>query len=645
MSQKETFEYAAEVGRVLQLVINSLYKNKDIFLRELISNASDACDKLKFESQTNQQLIAGDSKFVIKVAIDKKKRILTVSDNGIGMNRDDMIANLGTIARSGTAEFMKKLEESQGSNDIDLIGQFGVGFYSAFMVASEIEVISKKAGEDKSYKWQSKGDGAFSISELSKDDSDVEGRGTRIILHLKKGEDEFLDKFRLEHIIKTYSDHISHSIELIDEDGGVKTVNNASALWARSKSEISDEQYKEFYRHVAHSFDEPYMVIHNKNEGKIEYTNLLYIPSRAPFDLFHPDRIRRVKLYVKRVFITDEGIDLIPHYLRFVRGVIDCEDLPLNVSRETLQHNSIVEKIKQSVTKRILSELKKKADKDADNYADFWKNFGAVIKEGLCEHSAHKQDILEICRFNSTMSQLAQTENDKAKMIGFDDYIKTMKEGQEEIYYFGCDNVSEGMKSPLLEGFTKRGINVLLFTDHVDDFWVNVVHEYNDKKLTSITRSNIDLSWAGDIESEQSSGSDNASSDSGKSDNKIEIERVIEFMKKEFGESVSDIRSSGKLAHLPATLSVAEGGMDIRMERYLYEQKQLRSRSAKILEINPQHPVIKSLAKVIANDNNSAKASDIAGLILDQARIVAGEEISDTGSFSRRLTELLQSSI
>jgi len=416
----EKHSFGAEISKLLHLMIHSLYTNKDIFLRELVSNASDACDKLRYESVTHPALLAGDNDLKITLSSDKDARIITITDNGIGMNRDDLIANLGTIARSGTQEFIKTLAKSEKqeaeSSDFQLIGQFGVGFYSGFIIADKIRVVSLKAGETQGYAWESEGTGEFTIEEVA-----GARRGTQIILHVKEGEEEYLDKFRLRHIVQTYSDHISFPIEFTGEDGSNEVLNRASALWMRPKSEITEEQYKEFYHHVSHSPDTPWMTIHNKVEGKVEYTNLLFIPSVQPFDLFHPDRKRRVKLYVKRVFITDEGTDIVPQYLRFLRGVVDSEDLPLNISREVLQQNPVLDKIRESLVKRLLSDLSRKVEKEPENYETFWKNFGAVLKEGLCEHSSPKENILEVCRFYSTATE---------KTCGLEDYISRMKPGQ-----------------------------------------------------------------------------------------------------------------------------------------------------------------------------------------------------------------------
>ncbi|EER22424.1 molecular chaperone HtpG, partial [Rickettsia endosymbiont of Ixodes scapularis] len=424
---QEKKKFDAEVGKILNLMIHSLYSNKEIFMRELISNASDACDKLRYLSQSNSALVAGDSNFKITVKVDKGNGQIIIRDNGIGMNKEDLIENLGTIARSGTANFLKSLS-GDSKKDNMLIGQFGVGFYSSFMVADKVTVTSRKAGEDKVHVWESDGLGEYIVLDSDKEFT----RGTEIVLHIKKEEDTFLDHFRLKHIVKSYSDHIAIPIYFFDEAGNNEIqLNSASALWTRPKSEITEEQYKEFYKSLSYAVDDPWITMHNKNEGAIEFTNLLFIPSSKTFDLFHPDRKRRVKLYIKRVFISDENIDLIPSYLRFLRGVVDSEDLPLNISRESLQHNSVLEKIKNAITKKVLGELRKKKEESPEEYNKFWANFGGALKEGLCEATTDHEKLLEVCIFRSALHN---------KMISLDEYIANFKEGQNTIYYLSGDN-------------------------------------------------------------------------------------------------------------------------------------------------------------------------------------------------------------
>jgi molecular chaperone HtpG len=626
----ETRSFDAEISKVLKLMIHSLYTNRDIFLRELISNASDACDKLRYQSLTKPELLSEDSQLKITLSADEKGRTVTISDNGVGMSREDMICNLGTIAKSGTQEFLESLS-SDSKKDVPLIGQFGVGFYSAFMVADRVKVISRKAGETESWIWESDGLGQYTVVK----GPESTARGTSIILSIKQGKefDLYLDRFKLGFIAETYSNHISFPIEFLDSEGKVHPLNKGVALWARPKSEITEEQYQEFYRHVGHSPDKPWAVLHNRAEGKIEYTNLLFIPSVKPFDLFHPDRRCRVKLYVRKVFITDEHANIIPAWLRFLRGVVDSEDLPLNISRETLQANPIVDKIRESVVKKVLSDLKKRADKDTKDYESFWNNFGAVLKEGLCETIAPKQDILEVCRFHSTDPQESVT--------GLDAYISRMKPGQKHIYYLTGDRLEAIQNSPQLEGFKKRGVEVLLFTDHVDDFWVNVVNQYKDKEFKSVTRAAKDLDEV-DSPSNESEPKENAQ------DTKAEpmIEALIPKLKEMYGDSVKDVRITNKLSESPVCLSVGEGDMDIRLEQFLRENKQLpQTAYAKILDINPDHPIIRSLAVRIENSGITEETRDIAFLLLDQAKILEGEELLEPAAFSRRMSYFLARSL
>lgn len=616
-TNKENHQFGAETGKILQLMIHSLYAHKDIFLRELISNASDACDKLRYETLAGKIKSDEQSELKISIKADEEAKTLTISDNGIGMNKQDMIDNLGTIASSGTQKFLEAAT-GDAKKDISLIGQFGVGFYSAFMVADSVKVISKKAGEDKGWIWESKADGNYSIEESKEQ---VE-QGTQIILSLKDESTEFADKHRIKHIVRTYSDHISFPVEFTDNEGNSDIINEGGALWTKPKSKIKKEQYNEFYKHVAHAADEPWMVLHNKTEGAIEYTNLLFIPSRKPFDIFHPDRMTRVKLYVKRVFISEENNSVIPQYMRFLRGVVDSQDLPLNISRETLQHNNVIHKIKNSIVKKTISELKKKADKEPEEFAKFWENFGAIIKEGLCEGiDANRESLLEICHFNSL--------NSGEKLLSFDKYIENMQEGQDKIYYLAADSIEAAKNSPQLEGFKKKGIDVILLTDPVDDFWVNVNHEYKGKEIVSITRSGIDL----DDESK-------ADKKATKKENK-DAEAIIASFKKVLGNKILDAVESKKLADSPVCLTSQEGGMDMRMERFLVSQKQLAATTPKILEVNVSHPIV----KYIGQNPDSDKSNDLIELLFDEARIIEGEVISDTGSFSKRFNSFIEKAL
>lgn len=640
MTEPQTLSFSTETSKILQLVIHSLYTNKDIFLRELISNASDACDKLRYGVLTQPELAQGsDFSPRITLATDKKARTLSIRDNGIGMNREDLIAHLGTIAKSGTQEFLSQIEQGK-ERDVSLIGQFGVGFYSAFMVADTVRVISRRAGTQEAHCWESAGQGEFNVRPATDAEAAAAGvaqHGTAITLHLRASEDGYLDRFRLQHIVRTYSDHIPFPILLeTEEEKEAEQINKASCLWMRPKSEVSDEQYREFYRHVSHSPDEPWMTLHHRAEGKIEYTSLLFIPSRPPFDLFHPDRRRRVKLYVKRVFITEEGIDLVPHYLRFLQGVVDSEDLPLNISRETLQHNPVLERINESLAKKILSELKKKAAKEPEAYAAFWKHFGPVLKEGLCESIAPKEQLLETCRFYSSRSPDA--------LISLEEYAARMKPGQEAIYYLTGDRVETLLASPQLEGFLAAGVEVLLLTDHVDDFWVNAVPGYKDKEFISATRADIDLRRfaEGGANGDDDGGKKDAPEDKAADEAEPRTQQFIAFLKTIFGDAVQDVRISHKLTHSPVCLAVGAGGMDFRMERFLMEHKQLGGRGAKVLEINPSHPTLQALMKRWEREGDAAGIADAAHLLLDQARILEGEEISDPKAFSARLNAFLQ---
>jgi molecular chaperone HtpG len=611
-TNQETIAFNAEISRVLHLMIHALYTNRDIFIRELISNASDACDKLRYQAQQDDHLVKDGSELAIQLSFDETAKTLTIADSGIGMNRDDLIEHLGTIAKSGTAEFMEKLS-GDATKDANLIGQFGVGFYSAFMVADAVTVRTRKAGESQGWEWHSDGQGSFTVTEA---EGDV-ARGTAITLQLKEDAKGYLDKHKIEHIVKTYSDHIAFPISLAEEGGESLTLNDGTAIWARAKSDITDAQYQEFYRHVAHTPDTPWLTLHNKVEGALEYTNLLFVPGMKPFDLFHPDRRTRVKLYVKRVFITDEGVELVPAYLRFLRGVIDSSDLPLNISRETLQKNSMLDKIRDSVTSRVLGELKKKASKDLQDYRSFWGHFGPVIKEGLCEAVAPRDKLLDACLFATTH---------EAEGTTLAAYKERMKEGQEAIYYVIGDRPDALANSPQIEGFKKRGIEVLLLSDHVDDFWTNVTQKYGDIPFRDVQIAGEDLKTFPLHDSEESAQHDAAPED--------EVNTLIAAMKTLFGEEVADVRTTEKLSESPVCLAVAEGAMHARMERFLMEHNQLNRAMPKILELNPRHPLI---AKLASEAQSADAIADRAWLLLDQARIAEGEPVSDLAAFARRL--------
>ncbi len=613
---QETRSFQAEVSRLLEIVAHSLYSEKEIFLRELISNASDACDRLRYAALTESALAEGDTEYRVTLTPDKPARTLTIADNGIGMNREELIDNLGTIARSGTAAFVNQLS-GDARKDMSLIGQFGVGFYSAFMVAEKVEVLSRKASESQGWRWVSDGRGEFTVEPLPD-----AARGAKIIVHLREGEDEYLDPARLRRIVKTYSDHIGLPI-ILNEGGNEETINTASALWTRPRSEITAEQYKEFYHHVGHSFDDPWLTLHNKAEGVLEYTSLLFVPSTKPFDLFDPERKSRVKLYVRRVFITDEATDLLPAYLRFLRGIVDSEDLPLNISREMLQSNPMVARIRQQLTRRILSELAKKAGEAADEYAKFWDNFGAVLKEGLYEDRDHRDELLGLARFCSTT---------RDELVSLDDYIAAMKPGQDAIYTIHGDNLDVIKKSPQLEGFRARGIEVLLLTDPIDEFWVPSIGRYKEKPFKSATRGGADLDKIplSEVPEEK------------RPEPPAKLASLIAIFKLALGEAVKDVRSSERLTDSAVCLVADEGDMDMHLERLLKQHRQLDTASRRILELNPRHKLIERLAASVGEPGASDQLSEFAWLMLDQARIVEGEQLPDPPAFARRLATLLE---
>ena len=644
---EQKLSFQAEVSRLLEIVANSLYANKEIFLRELISNASDACDRLRYAALTQPELTAADPDYKITLSSDAKARTLTVADNGIGMNRDEMIENLGTIARSGTANFVRELEEKP--EGVNLIGQFGVGFYSAFMVADSVEVTSRRAGESQGWRWVSDGRGEFTVAETPEgdEDGDAPARGTRVVLKLKKGQEEFLDPLRLERIVRTYSDHIAIPVVLVKdaEDDGEQTLNAASALWTRPKSEISEDQYKEFYHHVAHAFDEPWLRLHFKAEGVIEYSGLLYLPSTKPFDLFQPERKHGVKLYVRRVFVTDDCEGLVPPYLRFLRGVIDSEDLPLNISRETLQTNPVLAKISKAVTKRVLSELKKKAEKKPEEYATFWDNFGPVLKEGLYEDEGRRETLIELARFASTRASGPASDRDGG-MVGLADYVARMVEGQDAIYYISGQDAEALRKSPQIEGFAAKGVEVLLMSDPVDEFWLPVVREYQGKAFKSVTRGGAELDKIADAAADSAKDGDAAEEDA----DAAGTDALIAFVKLALKDEVKDVRASERLTDSPVCLVADEGDMDMHLERLLKQHSQIDQASRRILEINPKHALIRRLAAELgtrgtaapdAVDGEAPPLEEAARLLLDQARILEGEPLPDPSAFARRLSRLV----
>ena len=631
-AEKETLGFQAEVKQLLQLMIHSLYSNKEIFLRELVSNASDAADKLRFEAINNDALYGNDHELKIKIAFDKDAKTVTISDNGIGMSRDEVIAHLGTIAKSGTKEFFSKLSGDQ-QQDAALIGQFGVGFYSGFIVADRITVETRRAGAQASegVRWESTGEGDYSVEQIEKT-----GRGTDVILHLREGEEELLSSWKLKSIIRKYSDHISLPIVMQKEEWDeekketvlkdeLETVNQASALWARSKSDITEEQYNEFYKHVSHDFQDPLTYTHNRVEGRSEYTQLLYVPSHAPFDLWDRNKRGGIKLYVKRVFIMDDAEQLMPTYLRFIKGVIDSADLPLNVSREILQESRDVRVIREGSTKRVLGMLEEMANSEEgaekDKYATFWKEFGQVLKEGIGEDSANKDRIAKLLRFASTVNDSAE------QTVSFADYVGRMKEGQDKIYYVTADSYAAAKNSPHLEIFRKKGVEVILMTDRVDEWMLSFLSEFDGKELVSVAKGGLDL---GALEDEAEK----------KEHQEVEAgyKELVESMKGALGDKAKDVRVTFRLTDSPACLVADENELSGNLLRMLKAAGQEAPESKPILEINPNHPLVTRLKY---EDASGARFADWAHILFDQAALAEGGSLSDPASFVKRLNEML----
>lgn len=626
--EKEQLGFEAEVSKLLHMMVHSVYSNSEIFLRELISNGSDACDKLRYEAQSNASLMSSTD-FAIDITLDKAAKTITVADNGIGMNRDDLIANLGTIARSGTAGFMDKLT-GDAKKDVQLIGQFGVGFYSVFMVADRVEVTTRKAGEDQGFIWESTGEGSYTLSEADKEEV-----GTEIILHIKEDQAEYLDKWRIQNIIKTYSDHIAIPINLTAEEmkpaaeeGGeptaelvTETVNEGKAIWTRSKGDVTDEQHEEFYRHVSHNFDKPAHTLHYRAEGMQEYNVLLYVPTDRPQDLFDPARKNRVKLYVKRVFITDDTQDLLPGWLRFMRGVVDSEDLPLNVSREMLQNNPTLKRMSGAITKKILGELDRMASKESEKFEGIWSAFGPVIKEGIYEDFERRDQILKMARFKTTGGDSWTT---------LDQYIERMKEGQDAIYFISGSEEALLKKSPQLEGFRAKGVEVLLLEDAVDDFWIQMMPQYEGKSFKSITKGGSDLEG---IKSDADNESKKDTVPEG------ELTTLITCMKEILGDKVGDVKTTDRLVDTPACLVADENAMDMHMERMLKAHNQLHEAQKKNLEINPSHALVKALASKAGETGAVDHLADPVLLLLDQATILEGDQLEDPAAFAKRLAD------
>jgi molecular chaperone HtpG len=622
-SQKETLGFQAEVKQLLQLMIHSLYSNKEIVLRELISNASDASDKLRFSALSDNTLYGGDSDLKIRIAFDKAARTLTITDNGIGMNRAEVIDNIGTIAKSGTKEFFSALTGDQ-AKDANLIGQFGVGFYSAFIIADKVTLTTLRAGETEAVKWESAGEGDFTLEP-----ADKKTRGTEIVLHLREGEDEFLNDWKLKSIIRKYSDHITLPIVMkasewkdgeqvaTEED---ETVNKASALWARAKSEVTEEEYQEFYKHVSHDFENPLAWSHNRVEGNQEYISLLYVPSKAPLDLYDRERSQGIKLYVKRVFILEDAEKLMPQYLRFVRGVIDSADLPLNVSREILQHSKDIDAIKAASVKKVLGLLEDLAENKPEEYQAFWGEFGRVLKEGPGEDFANKEKIAGLLRFAST------NLDTEAQLVGFKDYIARMKEGQEAIYYITADSFAAAQHSPHLEIFRKKGIEVLLLSDRVDEWMLGGLTEFDNQKLQSIAKGGLDL---GKLEDETEKEAKKQVEDAAKD--------LIEKVKATLGEQVNEVRVTHRLTDSPACLVAGEHDLSGNLERMLKAAGQKTPESKPTLEINPAHGLVERLK----SEKDDAKFNDLAHLLFDQALLAEGGQLNDPASFVKRMNSLL----
>ncbi|RQO59670.1 molecular chaperone HtpG [Pseudomonas sp. KBW05] len=625
-TQKETLGFQTEVKQLLHLMIHSLYSNKEIFLRELISNASDAVDKLRFEALSKPELLEGGAELKIRVSFDKDAKTVTLEDNGIGMSREDAITHLGTIAKSGTADFMKNLSGDQ-KKDSHLIGQFGVGFYSAFIVADKVEVFSRRAGLDASQgvHWSSKGEGGFEIATIDKAD-----RGTRIVLHLKANEDEFADGYRLRNIIKKYSDHIALPIELPKEQAAAEgeeqpaqeweVVNRASSLWTRPRTEVKDEEYQEFYKHIAHDYENPLSWSHNKVEGKLEYSSLLYVPARAPFDLYQREAPKGLKLYVQRVFVMDQAESFLPLYLRFIKGVVDSNDLSLNVSREILQKDPIIDSMKSALTKRVLDMLEKLAKNEPEQYKGFWKNFGQVMKEGPAEDFANKEKIAGLLRFASTHEEGGE------QVVSLAEYLARAKEGQDKIYYLTGETYAQVKNSPHLEVFRKKGIEVLLLTDRIDEWLMSYLSEFDGKSFVDVARGDLDLGNL-DSEEEKKEAEEVAKAKEG----------LVERIKTALGDAVSEVRVSHRLTDSPAILAIGEQDLGMQMRQILEASGQKVPDSKPIFEFNPAHPLIEKLD----GEQSEERFGDLSHILFDQAALAAGDSLKDPAAYVRRLNKLL----
>ncbi|AIF99407.1 heat shock protein 90 [Alteromonas australica] len=631
-AHKETHGFQTEVKQLLHLMIHSLYSNKEIFLRELVSNAADAADKLRFRALEDGSLYENDGDLAVKISVDKEASTVTIADNGIGMTRDEVIANLGTIAKSGTKDFFSKLS-GDNAKDSQLIGQFGVGFYSAFIVADKVTVRTRAAGTDaaEAIEWVSEGEGEFTIAEINKPT-----RGTEIVLHLREDEKEFADAWRLRSIISKYSDHISIPVQMWKDEvpesegpdgekieaqpGEWEVVNKATALWTREKSDISDEEYNEFYKHISHDFTDPLAWAHNKVEGKTEYTSLLYIPSKAPFDMWNRDQNHGLKLYVQRVFIMDDAEQFMPTYLRFVKGLLDSNDLPLNVSREILQDNKITQTLRQGCTKRVLQMLEKMAKNDAEKYQSFWNEFGNVLKEGPAEDFSNREKIAGLLRFSSTHA------DSDAQTVSLADYIERMKEGQDKIYYVTADSLQAAKSSPHLEIFRKKGIEVLLMGERIDEWLMSHLTEFSEKQFVSIAKANLDL---GDLEDEESKKA--------KEEAEKEVEGLLERAKTALGDKVGEVKFTHRLTDSPACIVADDNGMTTQMMKLMQAAGQTVPDVKYHLELNPEH----ALVKMLADTQDEALFNEWVGVLFDQAALSEQGSLKDPSTFVQNLNSLL----
>ncbi len=619
-TSKETLEFQTEVRQLLQLMIHSLYSNKEIFLRELISNASDACDKLRFEALSSDALYEGDSRLRVRVSFDKDARTVTVTDNGIGMSRQEVIDNIGTIAKSGTRQFFESLTGDQGK-DMELIGQFGVGFYSSFIVADRVTLTTRRAGAsaDEGVQWISDGEGSYTLGNVEKD-----SRGTEVVLHLRDGEDEFLEPYRLRSIVTRYSDHISLPIEMASAEEGkeneFETVNSASALWKRPKKDISDDEYAEFYKHVAHDFGEPMAWTHNQVEGTQSYTSLLYIPKHAPFDLWDRDRRHGIKLYVRRVFIMDDAENLMPQYLRFIRGLVDSEDLPLNVSREILQKNKFIDSIRSASVKKILGLLEGMAKDEPEKYSEFWTQYGRVMKEGPAEDYVNRERIAKLLRFASTHGDGSQQN------VSLEEYVGRMQDGQEKIYYITADSFAAAKNSPHLEVFRKKGIEVLLLSDRVDEWLMSHFTEFDGKQLVSVAKGELDLGKLQDKDDEEAA-------------KKVEgqYKDLVKRIQDALGEDVKEVRVSHRLTDSPSCLVLETHEMPIHLRQVMKQAGHQLPDSKPILEINPDHVLVGRLQK----ETDDGRFGEWSRLLFEQAMLAEGAQLEDPAAFVKRMNSLL----